>query len=223
MADQEALRRFYMSRGYADFRVHLGRSYLQRGEGPLLRDVHARGGPALRFSAINIDSSLPGMNAAPLKGLVKTRPGRLQSSTGREDHRGHEHRAVPRGLSFAQVRPRGDRDYDEPHHRGHLHDRRGAARLHRADQHHRQYQDARLRHPSRIRRVRGRSLQPRPDRPGRARLRDLGFFKTVTITTEPGSAPDKVIINVYVEEQSTGEFSVGAGISAPAASSPRCR
>ena len=43
------------------------------------------------------------------------------------------------------------------------------------------------------------------------RLRNLGFFKTVSITTEPGSSPDKVVINVVVEEQSTGEFSVGAG------------
>ena len=45
------------------------------------------------------------------------------------------------------------------------------------------------------------------------KLRDLEFFKTVSITTEPGSAPDRVIVVVQVEEESTGEFSVGAGIS----------
>ena len=33
------------------------------------------------------------------------------------------------------------------------------------------------------------------------------------ITTEPGSAPDRVILNVDVEEQSTGEFSVSGGYS----------
>ena len=33
------------------------------------------------------------------------------------------------------------------------------------------------------------------------------------ITNEPGSAPDRVVINVLVEEQSTGEFSVMGGFS----------
>ena len=33
------------------------------------------------------------------------------------------------------------------------------------------------------------------------------------ITNEPGSAPDRVVINVDVEEQSTGDFSVMGGYS----------
>ena len=44
-------------------------------------------------------------------------------------------------------------------------------------------------------------------------LRELGYFKTVPITTQPGSAPDKVVVNVNVEDDSTGSFSVGAGVS----------
>ncbi len=45
------------------------------------------------------------------------------------------------------------------------------------------------------------------------RLKNLNYFKEVKISTEPGSAPDRVIINVVVEEQSTGEFSVAGGYS----------
>ena len=45
------------------------------------------------------------------------------------------------------------------------------------------------------------------------RLKNLTYFKTVKITNEPGSAPDRVILNVDVEEQSTGEFSVSGGYS----------
>ena len=45
------------------------------------------------------------------------------------------------------------------------------------------------------------------------RLKNLSYFKTVKISTEPGSAPDRVILNVDVEEQSTGEFSVSGGYS----------
>jgi outer membrane protein insertion porin family len=47
----------------------------------------------------------------------------------------------------------------------------------------------------------------------RKRLRILGFFKTVEVETEPGSAPDRVVILVKVLEQPTGELSFGAGYS----------
>jgi len=45
------------------------------------------------------------------------------------------------------------------------------------------------------------------------RLRNLGYFNNVKISSEPGSAPDRVVVNVDVEEQSTGEFSFSAGFS----------
>jgi outer membrane protein insertion porin family len=41
----------------------------------------------------------------------------------------------------------------------------------------------------------------------------LGFFERVDITTTPGSAPDKVIVNVEVVEKHTGQFQVGMGFS----------
>src|SRR5690606_32331660 len=45
------------------------------------------------------------------------------------------------------------------------------------------------------------------------RLRDLGYFKYVAISTEPGSAPDKVVLVVSVGDLFTGSFSVAAGLS----------
>src|SRR5713101_10009527 len=45
------------------------------------------------------------------------------------------------------------------------------------------------------------------------RLRNLGFFKTVRITNEPGSSPDRVVLNVDVEEQLTGDFQISGGYS----------
>lgn len=47
----------------------------------------------------------------------------------------------------------------------------------------------------------------------RNNLRGLGFFKDVTIEETRGSAPDRSVVNVTVEEQPTGELSVGAGFS----------
>ena len=45
------------------------------------------------------------------------------------------------------------------------------------------------------------------------RLQALGFFKTVDIKRRPGSAPDRVVLDVELVEQSTGELSFGAGYS----------
>lgn len=45
------------------------------------------------------------------------------------------------------------------------------------------------------------------------RIKDLGFFERVNITTSESSAPDRTVVNVDVAEQSTGEISVGAGFS----------
>src|SRR6202012_5419241 len=54
-----------------------------------------------------------------------------------------------------------------------------------------------------------RALVDRSER----RLKNLDFFKTVKISTEPGSSSDRVILNVELEEKSTGDFSVSGGYS----------
>ena len=54
-----------------------------------------------------------------------------------------------------------------------------------------------------------RALVDRAER----RIKNLNFFKSVKITNEPGSAPDRVVINIDLVEQSTGDFSVMGGFS----------
>lgn len=44
-------------------------------------------------------------------------------------------------------------------------------------------------------------------------IRNLGYFSKVDVRPVQGSAPDKTVIDVNVEEQSTGEVSLGAGFS----------
>ena len=46
------------------------------------------------------------------------------------------------------------------------------------------------------------------------RLEALGYFSTVNISTQPGSASDRVVVIVDVQDQSTGSFGIGAGYSA---------
>lgn len=45
------------------------------------------------------------------------------------------------------------------------------------------------------------------------RVRNLGYFDEVNVTTEPGSDRDKAVLNVDVKERPTGTFSVGVGYS----------
>jgi outer membrane protein insertion porin family len=45
------------------------------------------------------------------------------------------------------------------------------------------------------------------------RVTALGYFETVNIATERGSADDKMVVHVTVKERSTGTFQVGAGFS----------
>src|SRR3569623_1107407 len=54
-----------------------------------------------------------------------------------------------------------------------------------------------------------RALVDRAER----RLKNLDYFKSVKITNTPGSAPDRVVLDVAVEEKSTGECSVAGGYS----------
>src|SRR5690606_25477801 len=44
-------------------------------------------------------------------------------------------------------------------------------------------------------------------------VKDLGFFENVTVTPTQGSAPDQSVVDITVEEKSTGELSIGAGFS----------
>ncbi len=116
-----------------------------------------------------------------------------------------------RGYAFAQVRPRGDRDFET----------RKINVVFVVEEGPRVYiERIEIRGNTRtrdwvIRRefdlgegdAYNRVMVDRAER----RLRNLGYFKTVKITNEPGSAPDRIILVVDVEDQPTGEFAVSGG------------
>jgi outer membrane protein insertion porin family len=53
-------------------------------------------------------------------------------------------------------------------------------------------------------------------RRSRSRIQNLGFFSSVDLEDEPGSQPDRAVVKVTVEEQSTGNLSFGIGFSSAA-------
>lgn len=44
-------------------------------------------------------------------------------------------------------------------------------------------------------------------------VKDLNFFEEVKVDVQQGSAPDRTVVDVNVQEKSTGELSIGAGFS----------
>ena len=211
-ADQELIRRLYMRNGFADFRIVSAEANFDEAKNRYNLVITVDEGPRYRFGTVNVDSSIPEVDAANLKGLVRTREGRVFNATAIERTTEDLNTAVARkGFSFAQVRPRGDRNYEN-----HTIDvtylidegpRLYVERINvRGNTRTRDYVIRRefdLAEGDAFNRV----IVDKAER----RLKNLGYFKTVSVTTQPGSSPDKVVIDVNVEDQSTGSFQIGGG------------
>jgi outer membrane protein insertion porin family len=213
-ADEERLRRFYRSRGYADFQILSTVADLDRERNAFFITFTLDEGPLYRFGIIEVDSIVPGIDPEALRRLAVSRPGNVFSSAEVEESLEAMTIALAeQGYAFAQVRPRIDRNpealtidityvVDEgPRAYVERINIRGNTRT----------RDYVIRREFDIAEgdAFNRVLLDRAER----RLNNLGFFENVRITSEPGSAPDRVIVNVTVEEKATGEFSFGAGWS----------
>lgn len=213
-ADRELLRRFYLKNGYADIRIvsSVGEYDIERRGFVVTFAIEE--GDLYRFGAVDVLSNVHDVDATALRARLRMRSGAVYNAEQVE--KTVEDMTVEmskRGYAFAQVRPRGDRDL--------------AARIINVtfvvEQGARAYiERINIRGNTRtrdhvIRRefelaegdAYNRVLVDRAER----RLKNLNYFKTVKITNEPGSAPDRVVVNVDLEEQSTGEFSVAGGYS----------
>ena len=209
-ADRDLLRRFYLKHGFIDVRIvsAIG-EYDPRAEG-LHHHLHDRGRRAVQVRHRSTCSRTCARSIRRCCGRSCAPCGRrLQRRTRREVGRGHDDRGIAARLSVRDGASARRPQSREPHRQRRLRRRRRPARLHRAHQHPRQHAHARLCDPARVRHRRGRCLQPRAGRSRRAADEESRpTSRPCKITNEPGSAPDRVIINVDVEEQSTGEFSV---------------
>ena len=213
-ADEQKLRRFYTERGYADFQVISSIADLDRERNTFFLTFTMEEGERYRFGAIEVDSVIPGIDADQLRRLALSKEGDIYSSKDVEKSlEAITIELAASGYAFAQVRPRLDRNAEDL--------TIGVTFV--VDDGPRAYiERINIRGNDRtagyvIRRefdiaegdAYNRVMIDRAER----RLRNLGYFKSVRISTEPGSASDRVIVNVFVEEQSTGELSFGAGFS----------
>ncbi|HEX2256023.1 MAG TPA: outer membrane protein assembly factor BamA, partial [Afifellaceae bacterium] len=110
-ADEEKIRRFYRSRGYADFQILSTVADLDRERNAFFITFTLDEGALYRFGAIEVDSIVPGIDPESLRRLAVTRSGDIFSSTEVEESLEAMTIALAaEGYAFAQVRPRIDRN-----------------------------------------------------------------------------------------------------------------
>jgi outer membrane protein insertion porin family len=212
--DRELMRQYYMKNGYADARVVSAGAELARDGSGFNITYVVDEGELFTFGKVDIESSLANVDPKSLYGELLTTPGATfdQSAMDRTIER-ITLAVSEQGFAFARVRPRAAR---EP----------GTLAINVTyviDQGPRIYIErinvnGNLRtHDYVVRRefrlAEGDAYNPLLVDKAKKRLQELGFFKAVDIKRRPGSAPDRVVLDVDLLEQSTGELSFGAGYS----------
>jgi outer membrane protein insertion porin family len=212
--DRDLLRRFYLRNGFADVRIVAATGEYDPGRKGFIISFTIEEGEQYKFGVVDIQSTVNAVPPASLRPILRVAPGNVYNADLIEKTvEDITIDVAKRGYPFATVKPRGDRDYERklvnvvftleegPHAYIERINIRGNTKT----------RDYVIRREFDI--VEGdaynHALVDRAER----RLKNLGYFKVVKISSEPGSAPDRVVINVDVEEQSTGEFSFSAGYS----------
>ena len=211
-ADEEALRRFYFNKGYADFQVVASDAQLDDATNKYTVTITVEEGDRYKFGDVSVESTVEGITSEDLAGAVETQAGKTYSAKDVEDSIiGISEKVASKGYAFGQVTPRGDRDYAN----------RTINIVYTVDQGPKTYVErieVRGNDKTRdyvIRRefdlAEGDAFNQVMIQKAKRRLEKLDFFERVEVSTVPGEQPDQVVLVVDVVEKSTGEFSIGAG------------
>ncbi len=212
--DRELLRRFYLSEGYADFRVVSAVAELTPDRQDFFITFTVEEGERYRFGTVEIVSQFEDLDLEALRSEIKTYEGEDYDANKVEESIDNLTDAVgDLGFAFVDIQPLIDRNREElvinltyevqegPRVFVERIDIIGNFRT----------LDEVIRREFLL--VEGDAFSTAKLRRSRQRINNLGFFSKVELTTIPGSEPDKTIIQVEVEEQSTGELTIGAGFS----------
>ena len=215
--DRELLRRFYLRRGYADVQITGATAEMLPDRSGFVVTFTIEEGPRYRLGPIRIQSSVRGLDGESLRGALAAAEGDWYD--GQAVERSAEaigDAANLAGFPFVQVTPRVSRDRDAgridllfevtdgPRAFVERIEITGNART----------QDRVIRREMRL--AEGDAFIAAQVRRSQQRIRDLGYFGQAEITPSPGSAPDRVNLNVRVTERATGEISLGGGYATDA-------
>jgi len=213
-ADRDLLRRFYLKHGYADVRIVSAVGEYDPAKKGFIVTFTIDEGSQYHIGTVDVVSNVHAINPASLRNSLKVSAGSIYNADLVEKSvEAMTIEAAKHGYAFATVRPRGDRDFEKKTiNLAFVVEEGTRAYIERINIiGNTRTRDYVIRREFDIGEgdAYNRALIDRAER----RLKNLNYFKTVKITNEPGSAPDRVVINVNVEEQSTGEFTISGGYS----------
>jgi outer membrane protein insertion porin family len=212
--DKEQLRRFYLSEGYADFRVVSAVAELSPDQEAFFITFTVEEGERYKFGKVDIKATLKGLDPNSLWTDVDTKEGDWYDASKVDDTvQRLSDRLGNLGYAFVDVRPRIDRDAKN-HILNLTYDIQEGPKVYveRIDiSGNVRTQDKVIRREFRL--AEGDAFSTEKLKRTEQRLKNLDFFESVDVSQTPGSTPDKTIIKVKVQEKSTGELSFGAGFS----------
>ena len=212
--DCELLRRFYLARGYADVRVRSAARYEDTKKGVVVRFTIDEGAQ-YHLGRVDIVSNVKSVDPDTLRSHLRMQSGETYDADAVNKTTEDLAMALAKsGALFATASPRSER----------VPEKRTINLVYTVEEGKRLYVERIEIHGNSktrddvIRRefefVEGDAYNRALVDRGKRRLERLGYFKTVKIGTQPGSAPDRVVVDVTLDEQKTGEFFVSGGYSA---------
>jgi outer membrane protein insertion porin family len=214
-ADQQKLRAFYLTQGYADFRVVSALAELTPDRKDFIITYVVEEGARYKFGAIEAESELRDFSADFLKAAIKIKPGSWFNAKQVEDVvTGLNELAGAGGYAFADVSPDFQRDAEK----------REMSITFRVAETPRVYieriniqgntvtRDKVVRREFRLNE--GDAFNAFKVKRSQDRIQSLGYFQeNLEIKQAQGSANDRIVLNVDLEEKSTGELQLSAGYS----------
>lgn len=215
--DRELLRRYYLRNGFADVEIGNASAELAPDRSSFFITYSINEGPRYRFGAITVTSAFPNLDTAALRSRLDLRSGDWYDGDLVERvAQNLADAANLRGFPFVDVQPQVERNRDDntiaitfnvaeaPRVFVERIDISGNVRT----------QDRVIRREFRL--AEGDAFNAAQLRRSRDRIRNLGYFGDVQLTSQPGSTPDRAVVNTQVVERATGEVSVGGGYSTDA-------
>ncbi len=214
-ADQQKLRAFYLTQGYADFRVVQALAELTPDRRDFVITYVVEEGPRYKFGTVEAKSALPDLSPDRIKEVIDLHPGDWFNAKRVEDAMTSlNEQAGNLGYAFADINPSYNRDA-EKHVMNVTINVEDMPRVYveRIDiTGNTNTRDKVIRREFRINE--GDAFNALRLKRSQDRLQSLGYFdEKLEIKQSEGSSPDRVVLTANVVEKPTGQLSVSGGYS----------
>lgn len=213
--DQQKLRQFYLTKGYADFRVVSAVAELTPDKRDFIITYVVEEGQRYKFGDVKVESQLRDFDGEQLAKQLPMKKGDWYNAKLVEDTIDKLNQtAGTYGYAFADVRPAYDRSKDDLT-MGITFQIAEAPRVYveRIDVNGNTLtQDKVVRREFRL--AEGDAFNSLQVKRSTNRIKSLGYFQEkFEVEQKPGSAPDRIVLEANVEEKPTGELQLSAGFS----------